>query len=295
MRCLVTGGAGFIGSNLCERLCRDGHEVICLDNLSAGRIDNIAHLYDYNFRFEIGDVCDDIGKYMDVDVVFHQAASKKNVCLSNPKKDCDVNAKGTLNLLMLAREHGVKKFIHASTGSVYGELHGGEEQPFDPVSYYGVSKLAGERYVSLFSDLHPCILRYFHVYGRRQDSSEFGGVVSIWIDKIKKDLPIPLFGTGEQQRSFTYIDDVVEANIRVLDHEGVYNCASGIKVTLNDLVHLLQKFIGYELKVENFPTQQGDIMCFDVDNTKIKTDFKLKFTDFDYGLTETLRYYQCLD
>ena len=184
---LVTGGAGFIGSHLCEELLPISSHVICLDDFSAGKMKNIEFLrQNMNFSLVKKSVCDQEGMdeiFTDLDTVFHNAASKKNVCLMNPKKDLMVNGEGTLNLLEFAKKHKVRKFVHASTGSVYGEpviFPTDESHPLRPVSYYGVSKLAGERYVDVFHRLYgmdTTILRYFHVYGPRQESNEFGGEI----------------------------------------------------------------------------------------------------------------------
>ena len=135
-----------------------------------------------------------------MDIVFHQAASKKTICLNNPRLDLEINAKGTFNLLELSVKHNVKKFVHASTGSVYGEAQykpQDEQHPLNPTSYYGVSKLAGEKYVRAFHDLYNLnvtILRYFHVYGPRQESSDVGGVVSIFTRRILEGKPIYIYG-----------------------------------------------------------------------------------------------------
>jgi UDP-glucose 4-epimerase len=186
-RALVTGGAGFVGSHLVEELVKMGVETISIDNYFAGKKENLAHLTQYpNFREEVCDVLD-FEKldtlFEGVDVVFHQAASKKTICLNNPRLDLDINAKGTFNLLELAVKHKVKKFVHGSTGSVYGEAQyfpQDEKHPLVPTSYYGVSKLAGEKYVKAFQHLYgldTTVLRYFHIYGSRQESSDVGGVV----------------------------------------------------------------------------------------------------------------------
>src|SRR5689334_4737790 len=192
---IVTGGAGFIGSHICEDLLPLGAEVYCLDNFSAGKRSNVAFMTTQpNFHVVAKDVCDDDAEmaalFDGADIVFHNAASKKNICLLDPARDLDVNAGGTLNLLRHAIKYKVGKFVHASTGSVYGEpriFPTDEHHPYEPVSYYGVSKLAGERYVDVFHRLHELnttILRYFHVYGPRQESNEFGGVVSIFARRI---------------------------------------------------------------------------------------------------------------
>ena len=206
---IVTGGAGFIGSHLCEELVKVGADVVCMDDLSAGKRGNVDLFKGRNnFTFAHKDICDTDEEmkalFKGVDTVFHNAASKKNICLDKPERDLEVNAGGALNLLRHAMDAGVRKFVQASTGSVYGEpqiFPTTESHPFEPVSYYGVSKLAGERYVDVFHKLYgldTTILRYFHVYGPRQESNEFGGVVSIFLRRITEGKNPVVFGHGEQ-------------------------------------------------------------------------------------------------
>lgn len=309
---IVTGGAGFVGSHLCDRLVELGAETIALDDLSAGKTANVAHLQDKaNFRFVEASVCD-AGAEMDalfegVDTVFHNAASKKNICLVNPHRDLEVNAGGALNLLQKSIAHGVRKFVHASTGSVYGEpsvFPSDETHPFEPVSYYGVSKLAGERYVDVFhklDGLDTTILRYFHVYGPRQESNEFGGVVSIFLRRIKEGKNPIVFGHGEQVRSFTWVKDLVEANIASAVNPRAtgqaYNAASGIKVTINELADGMLRILDPErrLTVEHDAPLIGDIMNFDIDNRKIREQLGVTFqADFwktlELALADTDRF-----
>ena len=286
-KALVTGGAGFIGSHICEELVKSGIEVVSLDDYSAGKKQNHEFLEGYpNFTSVECDITEmtNLPKYFeDVNIVFHNAASKKNICLKDPRRDLEVNAKGTYNLLELAKAFRVKKFVHASTGSVYGEAqyHSQDENhPLKPVSYYGVSKLAGERYVELFNHifgLNTTVLRYFHVYGLRQESNEFGGVVSIFIrNMIKNQQPI-IFGDGTQERSFTYVKDVVKANLlSALDERAngqVYNCASGISVTIQELCDKVIEYFGKkdEVKPRYEDWMIGDIKKFDIDNSKIRS------------------------
>jgi nucleoside-diphosphate-sugar epimerase len=295
---LVTGAAGFIGSHLSEGLVDAGAEVVGIDDLSAGKTSNIAHLTSRpNFRFVKMDVCDS-GPEMDrlfdgVDTVFHNAASKKNVCLINPQRDLIVNAGGALNLLEKSKMHGVRKFVQASTGSVYGEptiFPTDENHPLDPVSYYGVSKLAGERYVQVFHKLYgldTTIIRYFHVYGPRQESNEFGGVVSIFLRRIADGQNPIVFGHGEQVRSFTWVGDLVEANLRAATSPRAtgqaYNAASGIRVTINELANGMLEILDPQrrLSIEHGEPLVGDIMEFDVSNAKIRRDLEMSFeTDF---------------
>jgi len=297
---IVTGGAGFIGSHLSERLVEIGADVICLDDLSAGKRSNVAHLEGHNnFHFAQASVCDSDAAmdrlFEGVDTVFHNAASKKNVCLIDPLKDLEVNAGGALNLLQKAMAHGVRKFVQASTGSVYGEpqiFPTDERHPFEPVSYYGVSKLAGERYVDVFHKLYgldTTILRYFHVYGERQESNEFGGVVSIFLRKITEGQNPVVFGHGEQVRSFTYVKDLVEANLRAATDPAAtgqaFNAASGIRVTINELAKGMLEILDPEgkLEVEHGEPLVGDIMEFDVSNTKIREMLGISFEQDFWG------------
>jgi UDP-glucose 4-epimerase len=306
IRALVTGGAGFIGSHLCEELLRLGADVVSLDNYSAGKESNLNGIDCKRIK---GDVLDEdlVNRLtMGIDVIFHNAASKKNICLENPNRDLDVNAKGTLNLLRAAVKNGVSKFVHASTGSVYGEpvfLPYDESHPLNPVSYYGVSKLAGERYAMAFYSLHGLnvsVLRYFHVYGPRQESSDgLGGVVSIFARRMIMNQPIVIYGDGSQQRSFTYVGDVVTANllcaIRTNAVGKVYNCASGIRITVKELADIISHILGldrYDVVYEDW--LPGDIKVFDVDNSKIQSDLGMTFmTDLSNGLIRIIDWTRC--
>jgi UDP-glucose 4-epimerase len=307
-KALVTGGAGFIGSHICEELVKSGIQVVSLDDYSAGKEQNCAFLEGYdNYHAVDCDVTDmnNLPRHFEgVDLVFHNAASKKNICLRDPRRDLEVNAKGAYNMLELAKAFGVKKFVHASTGSVYGEAQyypQDEEHPLRPVSYYGVSKLAGERYVILYNriyGLNTTVLRYFHVYGPRQESNEFGGVVAIFTRNMLMDQTPVIFGDGTQERSFTYVKDVVKANLLVATDERtsgeVYNCASAISVTIEDLCHRVIEFFGKsgEVRPRYDDWLVGDIKKFDIDNSKIKALGMSFETDFWAKLRETIEYYR---
>jgi nucleoside-diphosphate-sugar epimerase len=198
-----------------------------------------------------------------------------------------VNGGGTLNLLELAREHRVRKFVHASTGSVYGEpvvRPTDEEHPLRPVSYYGVSKLAGERYVDVFHRLYgmdTTILRYFHVYGPRQESNEFGGVVSIFLRNILEGKPLAIFGHGHQERSFTWVKDLVRANLAAATRPEsagrVYNAASGIRVTILELAERMKAMMDADVPIVHQAPLVGDIMHFDVSNERIRRELGIAF------------------
>lgn len=280
MKTIVTGGAGFIGSHIVNRLIKSGHDVVIFDNLSSGKAENIhpealfrdIDISDWN---ELSRVYKD---FEGCDVIFHNAASKKNICLKDPVRDLAVNGGGTLMLLRKALKHGVKKFVHASTGSVYGNVAGRitEKTYLSPVSYYGISKLSGEKYVNYFNyahDLNTTILRYFHVYGERQeDDPELGGVVAIFKKQIKEGRPITIHGDGRQERVFTFVEDIVEANMQAWQQSQsygqAYNCASSHKTTVGELAEMLMRKYG-EVKIKYADPLEGDIYWFDVDSSKI--------------------------
>jgi UDP-glucose 4-epimerase len=288
-----------------EELLKDGLEVISIDNYVAGKIENLGGFHDIGKLREVN--CDilDFEKlqrhFEGVDIVFNLAASKMTVCLADPARDLAVNAQGTFNLLELARQHGVKKFVHASTGSVYGEAQyypTDENHPLNPTSYYGVSKLAGEKYARVFSQLYGIdvtILRYYHVYGPRQESSDVGGVVSIFARRAIHNLPLIIYGDGSQLRSFTYVKDLIAVHKLVSTRNGTkgeaYNCASGIKVTILELAKKVLTYLDKEhLDIHFKEWRVGDIKRFEVDNSKLLSLGFSFLTDFDIGLKTTLEW-----
>lgn len=306
-RALVTGGAGFIGSHIVEELLSCGIDVVSVDDFIAGKQRNIQPFMDNpHFKSVKCDITDfdEFKKAFDgVDVVFHEAASKKNVCLIDPRRDLQVNGAGAFNVMQLCLDCGVKRVLHASTGSVYGEaqiLPQDENHPLLPVSYYGVSKLAGESYAKTFAHLYglnATVLRYFHVYGPRQESGEFGGVIAIFIRHILENKNPVIFGDGTQERSFTYVKDVVNANLLLSVTDGIkgeaYNCASGINVTVGELCDMLLDAFG---KREQLPAIYkdwlvGDIKKFEISNAKLRSLGFEFLTDFKKGLKETAEDY----
>lgn len=280
---VVTGGAGFVGSHLCDALLVRNNSVFCVDNLAGtkGSRHNIAHLMDDpRFTFVENSVVDwAVGADLTgVDCMFHQAASKNTVCMDDPDLDLQVNGLGTLRLLDAARRGGVRKFVHASTGSVFGELQEKQDEghPKNPISFYGVSKLAGESYCRVYNhlyDLDTTVLRYYHVIGPRQDDSDTGGVVPIFIRRCREREPLTIYGTGEQIRSFTTVHDVVKANLLSAEHgpaaAGIYNCASGIKVSIQGLADFIIEEMQADVTIEYRDWRPGDILRFDIDNSKI--------------------------
>lgn len=304
-RAIVTGGAGFIGSHLVDSLLDDGLEVISIDDYSGGKSENLAHLKENKLFREVK--CDitnleDLRQYFEgVDIVFHQAVSKMTICLKNPRRDLEVNALGTFNILELCRDFEVKKYVHASTGSVYGEATyypTDELHSVNPTSYYGVSKLAGEKYARVFShlyDLNVSMLRYYHVYGTRQENSEVGGVVSIFARRALQGLPLIIYGDGTQLRSFTSVRDIVRINklVSLADctNGHAYNCASGDKVTIGELARKILVLLDRDPNmIEYRDWKIGDIVKFDVSNTKLKLLGMSWETPFDVGLAETIEW-----
>ncbi|MEO5360113.1 MAG: SDR family NAD(P)-dependent oxidoreductase [Nitrospirota bacterium] len=305
--CLVTGGAGFIGSHICEEALAQGKRVVCVDNMVGGKRDNIEPFKNNpNFTFVMADITnsDTLERCFEgIDVVFHNAASKCTVCRDNPKLDLLVNSWGSWNVFEACRKAGVKKVIHASTGSVYGEAKyfpQDEEHPYAPRSFYGVSKMAGENYLAAFKEYYPdfrySVIRYFHVYGPRQESADWGGVIPIFIRRAYEGLPLIIYGDGSQQRSFTYVKDDVSANF-VLANTGIsdgesYNSASGIKVTILELARMVLKLMKRDdLEVQFKDWRAGDIKIFDVNNTKIK-ELGVSFEiNFEKGLQAAIDWY----
>jgi len=254
----VTGGAGFIGSHLVDRLMREGYEITVLDNLSTGRIENVQHnLNNPRFNLIKGDVQNSrhVKRAIeDVDTVFHLAAFV-NVprSMENPMLADNVNVRGTLNLLRASLRRDMARFIYMSTCAVYGEaryLPLSEDHPTDPLSPYGISKLAAEQYCRVFNrafDLKTVCLRCFNVYGPRQFRGSYGAAITYFISRLKENEPPMIYGNGEQIRDFLHVEDAVEACMLSLTTENctgqVINIGTGIKTTINQLVSLLTKIM----------------------------------------------------
>jgi nucleoside-diphosphate-sugar epimerase len=257
---LVTGGAGFIGSNLAEALLRIGHQVRILDNFSTGKRGNLVFDETYPF-FEIieGDICDlnICQKAMEgMEYVFHEAALPSvQRSVEDPMTSNTVNAGGTLNLLIAARDSGVKRVIYAASSSAYGDtptLPKSEAMVPNPLSPYALQKFIGEEYCRLFFQLYgleTISLRYFNIFGPKQDpNSLYSAVIPRFIDALVSNRPPVIYGDGEQSRDFTYIDNVVQANLLAMNAKKtsgeVVNIACGKRVSLNQLLKILQDIIG---------------------------------------------------
>lgn len=269
---VVTGGAGFIGSHLVEELAKQGYNVIILDDLSTGKLENIAELLNKdNVEFVQGSITDLplLQKlFQSVEYVFHQAAlARVPRSIDDPLSANEVNITGTLNILLAARDNGVKKVIYASSSSVYGNtatLPQREDMPPDPLSPYALTKLAGEYYCNIFRQIYglPTVsLRYFNVYGSRQDlKSQYATVIPAFIEMILQGLPLIIHGDGEQSRDLTFIDDVVRANILAAesDAEGTYNIGGGRSTTINQLAESILNLMGKDLPPVHEKPRPGD-------------------------------------
>ena len=283
-RVVVTGGAGFIGSHLVDALLARGCEVTCVDDLAgtAGTTRNLDHLAGTTrFVFLQEDICRwaERADLRGIDVVFHLAASKNSVSLADPERDLAVNALGTLRLLRAAARDDVGRVVHSSTGSVVGEtgLRHAPDVPTRPVSYYGVSKLAGESYcraVGGLTGLEYAVLRYYHVIGRRQDASDRGGVLPIFVRRALAGEPLLIEGDGQQTRSFTSVHDAVAANLIAAVHAdargALLHCASAVRVSVAELAAYVLERTGSRAGFRHVAPRPGDIRRFEVDNSALE-------------------------
>lgn len=303
---IVTGGAGFIGSNLVKKLVGKNH-IIVIDDLSTGHINNIQNLIiSKKIEFINGTITDLelLQKtFRNVDYVFHEAAIPSVPrSIKDPLKTNLVNANGTLNILIAARDNHVKKVIYASSSSVYGDtptLPKKEEMKPCPLSPYAVSKLTGEYYCDVFTRIYnlPTIsLRYFNVYGPSQDpTSEYAAVIPRFITNIVNNKSPIIYGDGEQTRDFTFVDDVVDANILAAESSstGIFNIAGGKRISINDLALLIIKLCKKDIKSTYIEPRNGDILhsLADITRAKEKFNFKSKF-NITEGINETIKWFQ---
>ncbi|MDQ1252221.1 MAG: UDP-glucose 4-epimerase [Euryarchaeota archaeon] len=308
---VITGGAGFIGSHIAENLARNGHEIIIVDNLDPyysidlkkKNLDTI--LNSGNATFVNADITDlaRMKQIIDntVDYVFHEAAQAGvRISVEDPFKPNDVNVLGTLNVLKASLDAGIKKVINASSSSVYGKvkyLPFDEQHPTEPVSPYGISKLAAEHYCRVFYEIYglpTTSLRYFTVYGPRMRPDL---AISIFTRKMLANEPITVFGDGEQTRDFTYINDVVEANKKLLRNKitngRILNIGGGNRISVNDLIENLRSITGSTSEVINAGKQKGDtedtLACVDLGNKLI--GYKPLF-DINKGLNKFVDWFK---
>jgi nucleoside-diphosphate-sugar epimerase len=264
---VITGGSGFIGSHLAEALAKQ-NDVAVIDDLSAGKLENLAGL---NITFLKGSITDQEllkQSFQDAACVFHLAAiASVKKSIDDPARTNKVGIEGTLNVLIAARDAGVRRVVLASSAAVYGsspQLPKSEDMMPEPISPYAISKLAGEHYARVFQELYglqTVSLRYFNVFGPKQDpSSEYSGVISRFISALQSGKQPVIFGDGEQTRDFVYVRDVVKANI-LASHAatGVFNIASGKSTSLNMLLATIGRIMGIEVHPRHEAIRPGDI------------------------------------
>ncbi len=312
----ITGGAGFIGSNLCDYFLSKGCRVVCLDNFATGHRKNIEHLHDSG-RFTLieGDIrnMDDCRSAVDgADFVLHQAAlGSVPRSLKDPITSNDVNVSGFLNMLTAARDAGVKRFVYAASSSTYGDstnMPKVEHIIGKPLSPYAITKYVNELYAEIFSrtyGIETIGLRYFNVFGRRQDpNGAYAAVIPKFVMQLMKHESPVINGTGDYSRDFTYIDNVVQMNERALlaDHpeaaNTVYNTAFGERTTLNDLVAYLKEFLSaYDPAIANVPIIYGPERAGDIPHSLASIDKARQFLGYDpqfsmrQGLKEAVDWY----
>jgi len=306
-KAVVTGAAGFIGSNLTDFLLEQGAEVIGIDNLFNGRIENLSEAFKNDkFEFLKGDIRDLtflLDVFEDVDIVYHQAAfTSVPQSIKMPENCNDVNVNGVLNVLNAARRMDVEKIIYASSSSVYGDtptLPKREDMCRLPISPYGVAKLACEAYMQAYYHVYglkTTSLRYFNVFGPRQKDSTYSGVIAIWLGHIIRNEELTINGDGMISRDFTYIKDVVQANLLAAKHEAageILNIGAGSPISLTDLAKLMLKLTNKNnLKIVYSVPRPGDILHSYADISKAKRllKFEPKYNQ-EQGLLEYFRWY----
>lgn len=313
---LVTGGAGFIGSNLCEALLANGNPVVCLDNFATGKRENIAPFMEHpGFTLLEGDIrnLDDCREACSqADFVLHQAAlGSVPRSINDPITSNEVNVSGFLNMLVAARDAGIKRFIYAASSSTYGDSKAMPKEEAvigKPLSPYAITKYVNELYADIFSStygLETIGLRYFNVFGRRQDpNGAYAAVIPKFVMQLMKHESPVINGDGSYSRDFTYIDNVVQMNLRALvagNKEAlntVYNVAYGERTSLNELVALLKQYLAtYDAEIAGIPVlygpeRQGDVAhsLASIEKAKILLGYSPEY-DIQKGLEQAVRWY----
>ena len=307
MRYVVTGGAGFIGSNTVDELVRRGASVVVLDDLSAGKEENLGEVRN-KISFIKGSITDleAVRKAMhEADYVIHLAArTSVPRSVKDPLDTNKINVEGTLNVLVAARDAKVKRVVYAASSSAYGEtptLPKIETMRPEPISPYGVAKYVGELYAQTFGrvyGLENVSLRYFNIFGPRQDpGSPYSGVLAKFCSGFLEGTPPVVFGDGKQSRDFTYVDNAVAANLLACEAPNVsgkvFNIGTGGRVTLNETITLLNKLAGTSFETKYEPPRDGDIRDSQADITQARELLKYEpSVSFEEGLQRTLDWYR---
>jgi UDP-glucose 4-epimerase len=304
--CLVTGGAGFIGSHIVEELLRLGYKVRVIDNFCTGKMRNIKHLIN-DIELIKGDIRDKEQLLLaldNVEYVFHEAALRSVPrSVDDPLSTNDVNVHGTLLLLEMARKRKVRRVIYASSSSVYGDvplLPKREEQKPAPISPYAVSKLTGEYYCRVYTEIYgldTISLRYFNVFGPRQDPySQYAAVVPRFILLALKNEPLEIHGDGRQSRDFTYVKNVAKANIKAMEVKSgggkVYNIACGEKHSVLDIAETIGKILNKKVRYKFTPPRRGDVRHTLADISLARRELRYEpEVGFYDGMVETVKYF----
>jgi UDP-glucose 4-epimerase len=303
MKVLVTGGAGFIGSHLVDRLIQEGHEVVVVDNLSTGKRRNLNRAARF-FKLDIQSWrLERVFRNERPNLVMHLAAQmdvRKSV--EDPTFDAQVNVLGTLNVLQQSIKHGVRKVVFSSSGgAIYGEQEiypAPESHVTKPLSPYGISKLCGEQYLSYYqrvNGLQVVALRYANVYGPRQDPEGEAGVVAIFIQKLLNNEQAIVNGNGRQTRDFVYVEDVVEANLAAMgqDIQGTFNVGTGEETSINDLLRVLVQHTNSTCKEVHGPAKGGEQARSVIDSGKLRQELSWESkTELSEGLKHTVDYFR---
>lgn len=299
---IVTGGLGFIGSNLVEKLIKH-NEVTIIDDQSTGKIENIQEIDQDNLTLIKGSITDlNLTKiFKDHDFVLHQAALPSVPrSISDPKSSNEANITGTLNVLIAAKDSGIKKVVCASSSSVYGDtptLPKSENMPVNPLSPYAITKMTAEFYCNVFQEIYglqTVSLRYFNVFGPKQDpNSQYAAVIPNFISAIKNNKPPVIYGDGEQSRDFSYVKHIVDANMLACesDKTGVYNIACGRRITVNQLVEMINEIMGKNIEPVYSESRPGDIKHSLADISKAKAFGYEPKSDFMMELKETIKWF----
>ena len=301
MKCLVTGGAGFIGSHIADILIKKGEEVSIIDNLSTGKIKNLnkkAIFYKEDIRNK--KAIEKMFEKEKLDYVFHTAAQiNVRESVENPVKDASINILGTLNLLEACRKCNVKKFIFSSTGgAIYGDnvkiptIETEKQQPTNP---YGIAKLADENYLYFYKKVYGIdyvSLRYSNVYGPRQNYKGEAGVVAIFINKILNNKQSVINGSGKQTRDYVYVRDVARANLLALKLNGIFNVSTGKETSVNELFKMLKKIMRINVEAVHGPAKKGEQKRSCLDYSKIKGKGWEPKTGLEQGLEATIEWFK---
>ncbi len=303
MKILVTGGAGFIGSHIVDRLIKDGHEIVILDDLSSGNKKNINSKAQF-YKLNIQDAeIETVFKNEQPDLVNHHAAQMDvRRSVADPLFDAKTNVLGTLNILQNCVKYKIKKVIFASSGgAIYGEqkiFPASESHPLKPISPYGITKLVAEHYLYYYKTVYGLdftALRYANVYGPRQNPFGEAGVVAIFINKMLNDEQPVINGDGRQTRDYVYVDDVVNANIMAVADkipEDIFNIGTGIETSVNEIFHYVKNIIGLHINEKHGPAKTGEQQRSVLKCARAKEMLKWELkTSLEDGLRKTFEYF----